>query len=355
MARRRLGFGIIGCGMIAEYHVSALEDLSDKARIIGVADPVIESARRLAGRHDLCVFESTEALLASKDVDVVCICTPSGYHAENIIAASEAGKHVVVEKPMAITKEQLDAVESCCRKNGTVFSVISQLRFARDIRRAKFAINEGELGRVVTADMYMKYNRSQEYYDSGAWRGTWKLDGGGALMNQGIHGVDLLQYLVGDVISVFGVAKTLSRRIEVEDTLSAVLEFQNGAIGVIQATTSVYPGYPRRLEINGDNGTIVVEETAITRMDISGSKTEDIILRPTVATSASSASSINSDYHTAQLSDVIDAIKEHRAPAVDIVEGRKAVDIILAIYRSAREGRKVYIEELNAKPNKLFC
>lgn len=225
MAKRRLGFGIIGCGMIAEYHVSALEDLHDKAKIIGVADPVRDSAERLAGRHGLKVFDSTEALLNSKDVDVVCICTPSGYHAENIIAASNAGKNVVVEKPMAITKEQLDAINECCRKNGTVLSVISQIRFARDIRRAKFAISEGELGRIVTADMYMKYNRSQEYYDSGAWRGTWKLDGGGALMNQGIHGVDLLQYLAGDVVSVFGVAKTLSRHIEVEDTLSAVIEF----------------------------------------------------------------------------------------------------------------------------------
>ncbi len=355
MARRKLGFGIIGCGMIAEYHVSALEELSDKAKIIGVADPVAESANRLASRHGLHVFGSTEELLASKDVDVVCICTPSGFHAENIIASSNAGKHVVVEKPMAITKEQLDAIDECCKKNGTVLSVISQLRFARDIRRAKFAISEGELGRIVAADMYMKYNRSQEYYDSGAWRGTWKLDGGGALMNQGIHGVDLLQYLAGDVVSVFGIAKTLSRRIEVEDTLSAVLEFQSGAIGVIQATTSVYPGYPRRLEINGDNGTIVIEETAITKMDISGSKTEDIVLRPTFTTSASSAGAINSDYHTAQLSDVIDAVRDHRKPAVDIVEGRKAVDIILAIYRSAREGRKVYIEEMNAKPNKLFC
>lgn len=355
MAKRRLGFGIIGCGMIAEYHVSALEDLHDKAKIIGVADPVRDSAERLAGRHGLKVFDSTEALLNSKDVDVVCICTPSGYHAENIIAASNAGKNVVVEKPMAITKEQLDAINECCRKNDTVLSVISQIRFARDIRRAKFAISEGELGRIVTADMYMKYNRSQEYYDSGAWRGTWKLDGGGALMNQGIHGVDLLQYLAGDVVSVFGVAKTLSRHIEVEDTLSAVIEFQSGAIGVIQATTSVYPGYPRRLEINGDNGTIVVEETAITKMDIAGSKTEDITIRPSFATSASSANAINADYHTAQLNDVIDAIKEHRAPAVYIVEGRKAVDIILAIYRSAREGRKVYIEELNPKPNKLFC
>lgn len=355
MAKRKLGFGIIGCGMISDFHINALKELSDSARIIGVTDVVKDAAIRVASRHNLDVFDSVEELLSAKGLDVVCICTPSGYHAENIIKASNAKKHVIVEKPMAITKEQLDLVEKTCAENKTVLSVISQIRFARDMKRAKFAVESGEMGSIVTADMYMKYYRSQEYYNSGSWRGTMRLDGGGALMNQGIHGVDLLQYLAGPVISVFAYSKTLVRNIEVEDTLSAVLEFQSGALGVIQATTSVYPGYPRRLEINGDRGSITIEETAITKMDIHGSISEDIVLKPSFSSGASAASAISTDFHTAQISDVIDAIREKRKPAVDITEGRKAVDIILAIYKSAREERKVYIEELNPKPNKYFC
>ncbi|MDL2287515.1 Gfo/Idh/MocA family oxidoreductase [Eubacteriales bacterium OttesenSCG-928-G02] len=355
MAKRKLGFGIIGCGMISEFHINSIKELDEKAKIIGITDTVHDAAIRISERHGLDIFDSVEDMLADKKVDVVCICTPSGYHAETIIKASEAKKHIIVEKPMAITKEQLDEVEKYCAKNKTVLSVISQIRFARDIKRAKRAIESGEMGRIVTADMYMKYNRSQEYYDSGAWRGTMRLDGGGALMNQGIHGVDLLQYLAGPVKSVFAYSGTLSRKIEVEDTLSAVMEFESGAFGVIQATTSVYPGYPRRLEINGDLGSLVIEETVLTKMDIFGSKTTDLTHQSNVASGSSTASSIATDYHTLQISDVIDAIREKRKPFVDIIEGRKAVDIILAIYKSSREGRKVYIEELNDRPNKYFC
>lgn len=353
--KKKIGFGIIGCGMIADFHVSALKDLSDKARIIGVTDPVRFAADRLAEHHGLKVFASANELLASNEVNAVCICTPSGYHAEYIILAANSKKHIVVEKPLAITKEQLDAAYEACKRNNVTLTVISQIRFARDLVKAKSAILRGELGRLVSADMYMKYNRSQEYYDSGAWRGTWELDGGGALMNQGIHGVDLLQYLAGDVKSVFAYAATLARKIEVEDTLSAVLEFENGALGVIQAATSVFPGYPRRLELNGSAGSIIVEETEIVKMDICGSSSTDLVFKPFAQNAAASASSINGSYHKAQLDDFITAVKGHKKPTIDFEEGRKAVDIILAIYRSAREGRKVFIEELNPKPNKMYC
>jgi predicted dehydrogenase len=154
---------------------------------------------------------------------------------------------------------------------------------------------------------------------------------------------------------VFAFSKTLARKIEVEDTLCASVEFESGAIGVIQATTSVYPGYPRRIEINGDRGSIIIEETALTRMDIDGHSSEDLTFRPAFSSGSSAAMNISGDYHTLQISDFIDAVREKKKPAVDVIEGRKAVDVILAIYKSAREERRVFIEELNPKPNKHYC
>ena len=356
MASKKMGFGIIGCGMISEFHINAIEELKDRARLVGITDTVYASAERTSERHGgLHIFSSVEEMLASKDINAVCICTPSGYHAENIVKAAKAGKNVIVEKPLAITKEQLDEVLAVCEENKTVLEVISQLRFSKDIRKAKMTLDSGEMGRLVCADMYMKYYRSQEYYDSGSWRGTKKLDGGGALMNQGIHGVDLLQYLAGDIKSVFAYSGTLARNIEVEDTLCAAVEFESGAFGVIQATTSVYPGYPRRIELNGSHGSITIEETSITKMDIDGSTSEDLTFRPAVRSGSSTAMNISNDYHTLQIADFIDAVKEKRRPFVDVNEGRKAVDVVLAIYKSAREGRKVYIDEMNPHPDKSFC
>ena len=347
-------FAVIGCGRISEVHLKALSEAKN-AQLCAVCDIIEEKAKKRALEYNVPYYLDIETMLKEQKPDAALIGTPSGMHGEHAEICALNGVNVLCEKPLEITTEKIDRMIRVCEENHVKLGGIFQRRTYTAAVASKNAINSGNIGTPVFCSGTFNYSRTQEYYDSDAWRGTWALDGGGALMNQGIHGVDLLQYLAGDVVSVFGVAKTLSRHIEVEDTLSAVIEFQSGAIGVIQATTSVYPGYPRRLEINGDNGTIVVEETAITKMDIAGSKTEDITIRPSFATSASSANAINADYHTAQLNDVIDAIKEHRAPAVDIVEGRKAVDIILAIYRSAREGRKVYIEELNPKPNKLFC
>ncbi len=353
---KKIGFGIIGCGMISEFHINAVESLADRAKIVGVTDSVHDSAERVSSRHGgLRIFDSVGDMLACGEVHAVCVCVPSGYHADMILQAAAAKKHIVVEKPLAITKEQLDEVEKTVKDNGVTLAVISQLRFAKDIKKVKYIVESGELGKIVYADMYMKYFRSQEYYDSGAWRGTKKLDGGGALMNQGIHGVDLLQYLAGPIRSVFAFAKTISRKIEVEDTLCANVEFESGAIGVIQAATSVYPGYPRRIEINGDRGSVCIEETALTRMDIAGSSSEDLILKPSYTGGASVAMNIANDYHTLQISDFIEAIKEKRSPAVGVREGRKAVDIVLAIYKSVREERRVFIEELNPKPNNDYC
>jgi predicted dehydrogenase len=222
-----------------------------------------------------------------------------------------------------------------------MLSSVAQSRFTSGVRKAKQAIEEGYLGKLVCADVYMKFNRSQEYYNTGGWRGTKAMDGGGALMNQGIHGVDLLLYLAGDVKSVYAVSKTLARQIEVEDTLSAVLEFKSGATGVIQATTSVYPGYPRRLELNGDKGTIVLEEGNLIRWDMEDTTLPAVTLKSNVRSSASAPTDFSADNHTKQFKDVIQALRGGTKPLVDLREGRRAVDLILAIYKSAEERRVI--------------
>lgn len=343
--QKKLGFGIIGCGIIADFHANAIYECENDAELIGVCDVVFDAAEKFAHRHGTKAFLNEDALLNCDDIDVVCICTPSGYHHASVIAAARAGKHIICEKPLAINKEQLDAVEEECKKAGVTVSVISQNRYAKSIRRVKSAIDEGLLGKIVCADIYMKYYRSQEYYDSGSWRGTKRIDGGGALMNQGIHGVDLLLYLAGDIKSVYAISKTLVRNIEVEDTLSAIVEYKSGATGVIQATTSVYPGYPRRLDINGENGSIVLDETSIVRWDIqNGHGHDDVVLMPSFTHGAATPTAISGDGHVQQISDMIRCIKDGRQPLSGLADGRKAVDVILAIYRSAEEGRPVVLE-----------
>lgn len=338
---RKIGFGIIGCGVISDFHANALFELPADAQLIGVADVRHESAVQFAERHKVCAFASVEELLACKEIDVVNICTPSGFHADVAVAAAEAGKHIIVEKPMAISKEQLDRMQEACIRNGVLLSSVAQSRFSHGVRMAKQAVEDGLLGKLVCADIHMKYYRTQAYYDSSSWRGTKAVDGGGALMNQGIHGVDLLLYLAGDVKSVYALSRTLARKIEVEDTLSAVVEFRSGATGIIQATTSVYPGYPRRLELNGTKGSIALEETSIVRWDIENGEKQDIVLQPSFAGSASTPTAISIDGHTKQIADVIRALRTGQKPLIDLHEGRRPVDLILAIYRSAEEGRVI--------------
>ena len=337
----KIGFGIIGCGVIADFHANALAGLQDDAVLIGVADARYESAVRFAQEKQVRAFASVDEMLACDEINVVTICTPSGFHADVAVKAANAGKNIIVEKPMAITTEQLDRMTEACERNHVVLSSIAQSRFVSGVQMAKQALADGLLGRLVCADIYMKFNRTQEYYNAGGWRGTKAIDGGGALMNQGIHGVDLLLYLAGDVKSVYAVSKTLARQIEVEDTLSAVLEFKSGATGVIQATTSVYPGYPRRLDLNGDMGSITLEEGSIVKWDLQNDTKQDVVLQPTRFSSAATPTAISVDSHRRQFADVINALKTGTKPLIDLYEGRRAVDLILAIYKSAEEHRVI--------------
>ena len=329
--------------MISKWHAEAIASIED-AQLVGVADLDMSRAESCASKYSCRAFPNFDSLISSGEIDVVCICLPSGLHAEYAARAAMSGKHFIVEKPLAITKEQLDSVISACEKNHVKGCVISQMRFAPDIQKVKKAIDEGLFGDILFADLKMKYYRTKDYYSSSPWRGTKEMDGGGALMNQGIHGIDLIQYLVGPIRSVSGVCKTLVHSIEVEDSASLTVEFKSGAIGTITGSTSVYPGFPRYIEINGTKGSVALTEDKITMWSIEGDNSET---KPygnySGISSFNDPTGISFDLHRYQIADMVSAIRTDSSPLVDIYDGKRAVDVILSAYAASEVGQKILI------------
>lgn len=338
---KKFGFGIVGCGVISKWHASAIKQI-DNAELIGVFDNYKPGAEKFGGEYNCRIFDTYEDMLKCEVIDIVCICTPSGLHTPLAKKAAEYKKNIVVEKPVAINKEQISELLKAVEENKVKMEVISQLRFTSAVKKVKKFIDDGGLGKIISADVYMKYYRSHEYYSSSSWRGTWHMDGGGALMNQGIHGIDILQHLAGKVKSVTAVCKTLARDIEVEDIANVLLEFENGAVGVIQGTTCTEPGYPRVIQISGTKGTIELTEDVITKWDIKGDNNE-IKEETGKFKSFSDPTALDISSHVGQIQDLIEAIIEDRSPVVDIYEGRRPVDIILAAYESSEKECKVYL------------
>ena len=263
----RRGFGIVGAGVIATVHAEAIATLPDAA-VVAVTDVVPERARDLAARCGCAAEPGLGALLARDDVDVVSVCVPSGLHAEVGVQAAAAGKHLVVEKPIDVTLAAADRLIGAARAAGVVMTVISQHRFDPGLIELRRLLDQGALGRLVLGEASTKWYRSQGYYDSAPWRGTWALDGG-SLMNQGIHYVDLLRWSMGPLAEVMAVCTTQTHQVEVEDATLAVLKFSSGAVGTIVASTAVFPGFAQRLEISGTRGTVVIEDGEIIRRAIS--------------------------------------------------------------------------------------
>ncbi|MBO0699399.1 MAG: Gfo/Idh/MocA family oxidoreductase [Zavarzinella sp.] len=345
-----LGFAIVGCGMIARFHVRALADVPG-ARLAALVTRNPASAEKLiaeTGTPPVPVFTDLEAALKRPDVHVVIVTTPSGAHLEPAVAAAQAGRHVVVEKPLEITPERCDRIIDACDRNRVQLCTIFPSRFHDANVAVKAAVDAGRFGRLTLGETTCKWWRSQAYYDEGGWKGTRALDGGGALMNQAIHNVDLLLWMMGDATHVSGFTATLAHeRIEVEDTAVACLKFRNGALGVIQATTSVYPGLPKTIAIHGDRGTAVIEQEDILRWDFSPETGEDAKLKERFAKKvgasggASDPKAISHEGHARQLADFVRAIQTNTGPKVDGREGRKSVALICAVYESMRTGRAV--------------
>ena len=301
-----------------------------------------EFCQKFAKDKNAKPYTSIDEMLSDSEIDIISICTPSGLHAEYAIKALQHGKHAIVEKPMALTSEECDMISNAEKESGKICAVVSQLRYSDTWNKVKKAISENSLGKIVEFGLHMKYNRTEEYYSTSPWKGTWKMDGGGALMNQGIHGVDLLISFLGMPKTVFAFAKTLRHNIETEDTLVAVLEYENGPIGVIEATTSVNPGYPRQMEICGTKGSIVLEENIIKSWDIGDGKFAE---EKNDVLGFSNPANISYIGHKNEFEDVIDSIKTNRKPMMNTYEGRKSVELINAIYKSAKTGEKVIFKD----------
>lgn len=342
-----IGFAVVGCGMISRFHARAIEHIRG-AKLVACFDTYQPGVDRLSDEVGCRGYSDLKQMLADPEVDVVNICTPSGAHMEAAVAAAKAGKHVVVEKPLEITLKRCDKIIKACEQNGVKLATIMPSRFSPANVALKKAIDQGRFGRLTLGDTYVKWWRSQEYYDSGGWRGTWALDGGGAYMNQAIHNVDLLYWFMGDVAEVQALTGTLAhKRIEVEDTGVAAVRFKNGALGTLEATTSAFPGLLKKTEIHGTTGSVIVEQDDILMWEFEKSRASDQALRDKFARKstntggASDPSAISYVGHMEQLKDFIKSIRNDTTPTVDGKEGRKSVELILAIYKSSWTGRRV--------------
>ena len=333
--------GIIGGGNISETHARAAREIAG-VEIAAFCGPNQEKIARLSRLYGGAVYDRLSSFLDYRPMDLVMIGSPSGLHAEEGIAAARRGLHVLVEKPIDVTTERADALTSECQRAGVKLGVCFQDRVAPDICRLKDLVDSGQLGMPILVSGRVKWYRPPEYNSGSRWRGTEALDGGGALMNQGVHTVDLLLWLMGDVERVYAKAVTAFHDIEVEDTVVATLEFANGAIGTLEASTSVYPGYSRRVELTGSEGTIILESDRIIAADLRSPLAEPID-PPEETQNASATSAVVSDVrgHKKLLEDFLHAIATNGTPLCDGAEGRRSVALVQAIYESSRTGQAV--------------
>ncbi|HYE75408.1 MAG TPA: Gfo/Idh/MocA family oxidoreductase [Blastocatellia bacterium] len=331
-----IGVGIVGTGMIGKVHAEAIQSIPN-AKLVAVCGRNPERTKSFADKFGATAYTDLDQFLAHPNLQLVSICTPNGMHLEPGACAAQAAKHVIVEKPIEINLARADELISACDQAGVKLGVIYQSRFLADIQRIKQAIEQNKLGRLMLCDAYVKWYRSPEYY-ADSWHGNLKLDGGGALINQAIHTVDLLQWIVGLPETVFAMKGSLRYKIEGEDTLVATMKFPDGALGVIEAATSVKPGYKRRLEISGEKGTIVLDGDVISVWDIEGDDYQ-VSKGEQLTDGSANPAAIATEGHRRQIEDMVKAIIENRDPVVTGREGRKSLELVEAIYRSADSGQ----------------
>ena len=343
-------FGIIGTGMIGGFHAKAIAAMNG-GELGGVADKVFVRSQTFAEQYNTKAYESVDAMLADPKIDIVTIGTPSGAHFEPAMSAIDAGKHVVIEKPLEITTERIDQMVEAAKTKGVTIAAVLNRRFHPGMDTFKKAVDDGRFGKLTSASAYVKWYRDQAYYDSAGWRGTWALDGGGALMNQSIHTIDALLYLAGPVKSVQANTACLAHTgIEVEDIAVAVLEFENGARGVIEGSTCTWSrdGHPSRVQLAGTEGSVFLADEAFETWDFMNESEEDEQVRVQfmkgveAGLGANDPSAINFHQHQRNFEEVVNAIKEAREPSTNAAEARKSVELIQAIYTSAQNnGQKV--------------
>ena len=338
-------YGIVGCGGIAPWHARGVK-LKEGAEIVAVCDVSMEAAQKLSNEFGGVPYDDYNKMFNEVELDGISICTPGGTHCEIVVAAANSHVNVLCEKPLEVSRERLDRMVDVCHENGVKLAGIFQLRTTPLWRAIRRVVTSGMLGKMILADAYLKYYRSSEYYQSAGWRGTYSLDGGGCLMNQGIHCVDLLLWTMGPVTKVSAFADHLIRDIEVEDTAVCLLNYANGAMGVLEGATSVYPGMKFRLEFHGECGTLRADGSKIVELRselLNKEQAQEVIesAENFPDNSARDPLALGIEAHVEQIHDFIQAVEQDREPMVTGEEARKPVDLILSLYDAARNGCSV--------------
>ncbi|MCA9426708.1 MAG: Gfo/Idh/MocA family oxidoreductase [Candidatus Omnitrophica bacterium] len=336
-------FGIVGAGVIAEYHLEAIRR-TEKAEIAGVYDKFPEAAKAFGEKHSIPVHPSIESLVQEGGAEVITIGTPSGWHLEPATQAMEAGAHVLCEKPLEVTLDRIDRMIEVGKKMNKKIGGILQVRTFPGCQQAKRILEEGRLGKLLLADAFIKYYRTQEYYESAGWRGTFELDGGGAAMNQGIHWIDLIQWLAGGAESVCAHAATVGHQIEVEDVCLGMVQWKNGARGVIEATTCAQPGFATRIEFHGEKGSLLLEDSQIKKFVIDG-EDQPIEEGTTGAGGHADPKKFSVEGHVIHVQDMIEAIEQDRDPLIPGHEARKSVELIVSMYESSKKEGWVNLDD----------
>ena len=336
--QENLGFGIIGCGHISKKHFEAI-DAVPNAKLVAVCDTNENALKSCTDTYGCLGYNDYKEMLTNPDIDIITICTPSGLRARQSIDSMQAGKHVIVEKPMAMSLYEADAMIAAAEFNNVKLAVVHQYRFTEAIVELRNALEAGRFGKLTHGSAVVRWNRNDDYYKQSPWRGTWAYDGG-CLMNQAIHNIDLLQWMMGPVTSVFAYTATNMRPIESEDTAVAVLKFQNGALGIIEAATTIYPeNLEETLNIFGTTGTVVIGGGTASKINAWHFPEQDESLEITELTKEKPH--VYKVGHAAIIEDMINAITEDKQPAINGNEGRKALEIVLAIYHSVRLKKEI--------------
>lgn len=344
----KVKFAIVGSGSIASVHAQAILSIPD-ATLGAIYGRSAAKVQELATQYNCDGYTNYQEMLKKADIDAVSICTPSGMHTDFGIEAALAGKHVFIEKPIDVNLEKADLLIKTCQNQGVKLGIIFQRRYSEGVMALKKLLDQGKLGKLLFGGCYIKLYRSQAYYDSAPWRGTWELDGGGVLMNQGIHYIDMLLYLTGAVAEVSGYCGTLGHvGLEVEDTASASIKFQSGALGVIEGTTCAYPGLVSRIDIYGTEGSAVIENDVLTFVQLKSGY--EYKMESNTDDAGVSSPGIDFQCHQRQFEEIVTALRTGVEPPISGLEGRKALEVVLAIYKSAFSGNRVSLP----LPNSLF-
>ncbi len=343
--KQKIKIGIVGCGTIADIHAQAIRQ-SENAELHSVFSRNSKNTKKCGEKYNVKWFTNWESFISDSELDAVSICTPSGNHLDYGEKAAEAGKHVIVEKPIEVTLTRATSLIEKCKTAGVKLAVIYQSRFTREMEELKNQLTNKKIGRVFMADATIKWFRNQEYYDGGVWRGTFKLDGGGVLINQAIHTIDLLQWFLGDVDTVYGKIGTFTHtNIEGEDNAVAVLRFKNGALATIQASTSVVPAQPRKINLHGEKGTVEIIDNDV-KFFVEGESQMEI---PEIEKQSSGADSplagFSIEPHKKQFEAIVEAINLNQEPPVSGSDSLKSLAIVLAVYKSAKTNTEIKMDD----------